>query len=302
MLRLHGSRFGLRQALRRIGGATRMCLPGARMVAATGLAIVLAAVGERAAAGRLVLERGELVSLFDSAFPGGRLAVRCAAGWAQGVACAGSELVIEHAGADGQQTERNPTAMRVSVPRIALLGGWYQAVPDTPLALQAHLHAVSGGLQLEVRGGSDARFRLTCVAGACTDDWLVPRIVWRTPSIAIDLEAESDGRPEGALRLSLNRLSGHLSLACADGWGLAGIVCAAAGAALGGQLTAYVRVRLAAWMASIDVRELAMRMTAGPVFRLPGNSGAGGANFTIRDLHAADGGVRILFCLGDACD
>ena len=247
------------------------------------------ASGRASTAGEIRLDYAEIAHLIELVIGGNRVLVRCARSGSGGGGCArDGELAVEVAGWRGLSGDGARRIWRVAAPRFSALGGYYQIVPTAPIVVSVSARAQADGVRLEARAAGEVRFQVQCRSGACTDEALIPPLLWHAPGL-VSAIAVRDIDGTTAMGMGRVELSGHFDFACAERWGVGRVICAAAAAASGKRLGARVRAQIAASFASIDVR----RLTA----LVPQQSG-----FRLRDVRGSAGGVRLLFCVGHDCD
>lgn len=247
------------------------------------------ASGRASTAGEIRLDYAEIAHLLELMIGGNRVLVRCArSGSGSGGCTRDDDLAVEVAGWRGLSGDGAPRIWRVAAPRFSALGGNYQIVPSAPIAVSVSARAQADGVRLEARAAGEVRFRVQCRSGACTDDALIPPLMWHAPGLVVVVAVRAI---DGTLSMAPGgiELSGHFDFACSERWGVGRVICAAGAAAFGKRLGARVRAQIAANFAGLDLR----RLTA----LVPQQRG-----FRLRDVRGSAGGVRILFCVGHDCD
>lgn len=217
----------------------------------------------------------------------------------------GSEPAFSHA----------QTLATLEAPQFSLFGGRYQFWPEATFALRIEVRAQVNGLLLIVNVGEDAGFAAVCLAGACTDAALLPRIVWRSGSLSVLVSpakrsphvASRSGTPQtesvgASLELAAVSISGQFTLVCPGGFGLAPAVCAAIRAAVGSDVTGLVRARIEGARQRVNAKGLGAAVSS--VFG--GSAGSPDAfptwlGLRIWEITADTSGVLISFCLPAAC-
>lgn len=247
------------------------------------------ASGRASTAGEIRLDYAEIAHLLELMIGGDRVLVRCAQAGSGGRGCArDGELAIEVAGWRGLAEGGAGGVWRVKAPRFSAFGGNYQVVPAAPIVVSVSARAQADGVRLEARAAGEVRFHVQCRSGACTDDALIPSLMWHAPGLVFAI-AVRDIEGTAAMGLGQVELSGHFDFACSERWGVGRVICAAGAAAFGKRLGARVRTQIAANFAGLDLR----RLTA----QVPQQRG-----FRLRDVRGSAGGVRLLFCVGHDCD
>lgn len=271
--------------------------------------------------GELRLQYSELSALIRSKFGDDVLVVSCdAAAMSLERRGSGGRLKVgfvprSHGGDDHGGNSRD--LLELNIPAFSVLGGRYVACPSRPLSMKFEADAVPGNLQLVFRGRERIAFSIQCQSGACTDAAILPQLVWHTPQIRLsigvsidgDLSAQtnSSGSPIGggakSLEISEMRISGQLELVCADGWGFAPIVCAAAKSAIGGDLTERVQMAIETWRESVNARGLGFFVELGIGSLIGKADGVDrSALISVENIEGDDYGVRFSFCLQHECE
>ncbi|MGE3427186.1 MAG: hypothetical protein AB7I44_10455 [Hyphomicrobiaceae bacterium] len=261
--------------------------------------------------GEVRLSFAEIALLVRSQMHARNFIVSCARGAEPRPDCDRAGKIFIGVGTDGDH-HANLHLFELDAPALSSLGGMYVLRPTRPISLTIDAMATSEGLQLTLDSRDDVRFVVECVSGACFGAGMLPLLVWRSPHISARIGvamgeqrlAETDTAVAYGRSLEIQQLlvSGHFDLTCLGGWGLAPVICAAARAVIGPDVTWQVRAAINDIGVRVNVNGIAS-LASSALGTTGVQSGPVGDWRSLRVLSIAGDtrGVRISFCLWPNC-
>lgn len=107
-------------------------------------------------------------------------------------------------------------AVERPAPQLNAAGGTYRVVPHEGFAIEMTATAIADGLRIVLTGrAGPPTLELRCEAGLCLLAAVLPRLVWRTPTLTIDVTVRPDGR---AIAIRVVDIGGSIRPECPQGW------------------------------------------------------------------------------------